>query len=202
VPPSAPLLHPTAVTTSSVRLQWKQGDHGGSPIRGFILNFRTQGGEWEEITLSRKLSTFLVESLKCGRPYEFFLTGRYTCVGVFMTACGLQFYYRQSNMQDVENSVMHVILFCFEGFNKIGHGAPSETVAITLHGSVPEMPSSSAFIISNSTSFVMDLNGWKDSGCPITQIVVEYKTKADTHWKVGMDIWGNYCLILIFQCTF
>ncbi|XP_035706801.1 Down syndrome cell adhesion molecule-like protein Dscam2 isoform X3 [Folsomia candida] len=74
VPPTAPLLHPTLVTATSVRLQWKQGDNGGSSVRGFILNFRTLEGEWEEITLSRKLSTFQVGHLKCGQVYEFFLS--------------------------------------------------------------------------------------------------------------------------------
>jgi hypothetical protein len=75
VPPTAPLLHATAVTADSVRLQWKQGDNGGSAIRGFILNFRPLDGEWEEITLSRKLSTYQVEDLRCGQTYEFFLSG-------------------------------------------------------------------------------------------------------------------------------
>lgn len=82
VPPTAPLLHPTLVTATSVRLQWKQGDNGGSSVRGFILNFRTLEGEWEEITLSRKLSTFQVGHLKCGQVYEFFLSGK--CISTFV----------------------------------------------------------------------------------------------------------------------
>lgn len=76
VPPAPPLLHPTAVTANSVRLQWKQGDNGGSPIQEFVLNFRPVGGEWEEIMLSKKLSTYVVEGLSCGRSYEFFLIGK------------------------------------------------------------------------------------------------------------------------------
>ncbi|ODN02041.1 Down syndrome cell adhesion molecule-like protein Dscam2 [Orchesella cincta] len=75
VPPAHPLLHPTAITANSVRLQWKQGDNGGAPIQGFVLNYRPANGEWEEITLNKKLSTHVVEGLNCGRSYEFYLIG-------------------------------------------------------------------------------------------------------------------------------
>jgi len=75
VPPAPPLLHQTSITANSVRLQWKQGDNGGAPIKGFVLNYRPVSGEWEEITLSKKLSTHVIEGLNCGRSYEFFLIG-------------------------------------------------------------------------------------------------------------------------------
>lgn len=96
VPPAPPLLHPTAVTANSVRLQWKQGDNGGSPIQEFVLNFRPVGGEWEEIMLSKKLSTYVVEGLSCGRSYEFFLIGEWSLWYVIKSAnellLAMQFY--------------------------------------------------------------------------------------------------------------
>ena len=75
VAPTPPLLHSVAVTNSSVRLQWKQGDNGGAAIMGFTLIYRRDGGEWEEVSLSRKLNSYEVLNLSCGRVYEFFLTG-------------------------------------------------------------------------------------------------------------------------------
>ncbi|CAG7818274.1 unnamed protein product [Allacma fusca] len=75
VVPSSPLLHTTAVSNSSVRLQWKQGDNGGTPILGFTLIYKQEGGEWEEINLNRKLSSYELRNLACGTAFEFFLTG-------------------------------------------------------------------------------------------------------------------------------
>ena len=42
---------------------------------GFTLIYRRDGSEWEEVSLSRKLNSYEVSNLSCGRVYEFFLTG-------------------------------------------------------------------------------------------------------------------------------
>ncbi|KAK6619885.1 hypothetical protein RUM44_006285 [Polyplax serrata] len=75
VPPTSPLLLATAVTSSSVQLQWKQGDNGGSVIRGFILSFRKEGSDWKEQTLEPYMNTYLKDDLACGSNYQFKLTG-------------------------------------------------------------------------------------------------------------------------------
>ena len=76
VPPTPPILLTTAVTTDSVQLQWKQGDSGGAAVRGFILYFRKEGGEWEELILEPRMTTYLMEGLDCGTSYQFRLTGK------------------------------------------------------------------------------------------------------------------------------
>ena len=48
VPPSTPLLLSTGSNQHSLQLQWKLGDDGGSPVRGFALHFKAEHGEWEE----------------------------------------------------------------------------------------------------------------------------------------------------------
>jgi len=75
VPPTAPLLLATAVTSDSVQLQWKQGDNGGAPIRGFILSCRREQAEWERISIDRRSATHLLDGLLCGTTYQFTLTG-------------------------------------------------------------------------------------------------------------------------------
>lgn len=76
VPPTPPLLLVTAVTSESVQLQWKQGDNGGAAVRGFILSYRKEIGEWEELTLEQRTTTYLMEGLHCGTSYQFRLTGK------------------------------------------------------------------------------------------------------------------------------
>lgn len=74
VPPTAPLLLTTTTTVDSVQLQWKQGDNGGAAVRGFVLAYRRELGEWEEAALDRRASTHLLAGLHCGTRYQFTLT--------------------------------------------------------------------------------------------------------------------------------
>ncbi|XP_060817476.1 cell adhesion molecule Dscam2-like isoform X2 [Bombus pascuorum] len=73
VPPTPPTLIATGTTTDAVQLQWKQGDNGGAPIKGFLLAYRREFSEWEEVMLDRKANTHLLEGLQCGTRYQFTL---------------------------------------------------------------------------------------------------------------------------------
>ncbi|XP_051167558.1 cell adhesion molecule Dscam2-like isoform X4 [Leptopilina boulardi] len=73
VPPTPPTLLATATTNDAVQLQWKQGDNGGSSIKGFLLAYRKEFAEWEEVMLDRRASTHLLEGLQCGTKYQFTL---------------------------------------------------------------------------------------------------------------------------------
>lgn len=71
VPPSAPELTVVSTTTTSVSLQWRVADIGGASLRGFILTYRREFGDWEEITLDRRSNSYLLENLQCGTRYQF-----------------------------------------------------------------------------------------------------------------------------------
>lgn len=73
VPPTPPTLLATGTTIDAVQLQWKQGDNGGAPIKGFLLAYRREFSEWEEVMLDRKANTHLLEGLQCGTRYQFTL---------------------------------------------------------------------------------------------------------------------------------
>ncbi|XP_015601116.1 Down syndrome cell adhesion molecule-like protein Dscam2 isoform X2 [Cephus cinctus] len=73
VPPTPPTLLATGTTTDAVQLQWKQGDNGGAPIKGFLLAYRREFAEWEEVLLDRRATTHLLEGLQCGTRYQFTL---------------------------------------------------------------------------------------------------------------------------------
>ncbi|XP_059481325.1 cell adhesion molecule Dscam2-like isoform X4 [Neocloeon triangulifer] len=76
VPPTQPILLATAVTANSVQLQWKQGDNGGAPVKGFLLSFKrdSHSSEWEDVSLDKRLTTYLLDNLDCGTQYQFKLT--------------------------------------------------------------------------------------------------------------------------------
>ncbi|XP_031783300.1 Down syndrome cell adhesion molecule-like protein Dscam2 isoform X4 [Nasonia vitripennis] len=81
VPPAAPLLHATSATSNSINVQWKNGDDGGAPIRGYILHFKREFGEWEEIKLSHKSNSYQLSQLWCGTNYQIYLTA-YNRIGM------------------------------------------------------------------------------------------------------------------------
>ncbi|XP_018406582.1 PREDICTED: Down syndrome cell adhesion molecule-like protein Dscam2 [Cyphomyrmex costatus] len=81
VPPAAPLLHATSTSSNSINVQWKNGDDGGSPIRGYILHYKRESGEWEEFKVSHKVSSFVLSRLWCGNDYQMYLTA-YNRIGM------------------------------------------------------------------------------------------------------------------------
>lgn len=81
VPPAAPLLHATSTSSNSINVQWKNSDDGGSPIRGYILHYKRESGEWEEFKVSHKMSSFVLSRLWCGNDYQMYLTA-YNRIGM------------------------------------------------------------------------------------------------------------------------
>ncbi|XP_046143887.1 Down syndrome cell adhesion molecule-like protein Dscam2 isoform X7 [Osmia bicornis bicornis] len=81
VPPAAPFLHATSATSNSINVQWKNGDDGGAPIRGYILHYKRESGEWEEVKVSHKINSFVLSRLWCGNDYQMYLTA-YNRIGM------------------------------------------------------------------------------------------------------------------------
>ncbi|XP_076177155.1 cell adhesion molecule Dscam2 isoform X1 [Ptiloglossa arizonensis] len=81
VPPEDPLLHATSATSNSINVQWKNGDDGGAPIRGYILHYKRESGEWEEMKVSHKINSFVLSRLWCGNDYQMYLTA-YNRIGM------------------------------------------------------------------------------------------------------------------------
>ncbi|XP_048270397.1 Down syndrome cell adhesion molecule-like protein Dscam2 isoform X5 [Bombus terrestris] len=81
VPPAAPLLHATSATSNSINVQWKNRDDGGASIRGYILHYKRESGEWEEVKVSHKINSFVLSRLWCGNDYQMYLTA-YNRIGM------------------------------------------------------------------------------------------------------------------------
>ncbi|XP_076675907.1 cell adhesion molecule Dscam2 isoform X2 [Andrena cerasifolii] len=74
VPPAAPLLHATSTTSNSINVQWKSGDDGGAQIRGYILHYKRESGEWEEVKVSYNINSYVLSRLWCGNVYQMYMT--------------------------------------------------------------------------------------------------------------------------------
>ncbi|XP_047103802.1 Down syndrome cell adhesion molecule-like protein Dscam2 [Schistocerca piceifrons] len=71
VAPSAPLLQVSGTSTSWIQLKWNPVKNGGSAVRGYLLNFRKEGGgEWEERLLPRDATLYQLQGLTCGTEYH------------------------------------------------------------------------------------------------------------------------------------
>ncbi|XP_045105879.1 Down syndrome cell adhesion molecule-like protein Dscam2 isoform X1 [Portunus trituberculatus] len=74
VPPSAPSLHVTETTASSIRVQWSVEDTGGAPLQGATLHYRSEGGEWMTEEVGGEHHSYTATGLRCGTLHHFYLT--------------------------------------------------------------------------------------------------------------------------------
>ncbi|XP_025160716.1 Down syndrome cell adhesion molecule-like protein Dscam2 isoform X1 [Harpegnathos saltator] len=81
VPPAAPILHAIGTSSNSINVQWKMTDDGDSPIKGYILHYKRESGEWEEFKVSHKVNTFVLSRLWCGNDYQVYMTA-YNRIGM------------------------------------------------------------------------------------------------------------------------
>ncbi|KAL7739018.1 hypothetical protein ACLKA6_001928 [Drosophila palustris] len=81
VPPSAPIVSVNSVQKNSVSIQWRVDDIGGAPIKGFTLTYRRDAGDWEEIQVDRRVTSYMLEDLQCGTKYKFTMN-TYNKIGI------------------------------------------------------------------------------------------------------------------------
>ncbi|XP_069972795.1 cell adhesion molecule Dscam1 isoform X4 [Penaeus vannamei] len=74
VPPSAPSLHVTETTASSIRVQWSVEDTGGASLQGATLHYRSAGGEWMTAEVEGSHRAYTAKGLRCGTLHHFYLT--------------------------------------------------------------------------------------------------------------------------------
>ena len=74
MPPLGVLLHSLGADSHSMTVSWRVSDDGGAPIRKLSLNWRPNQGEWQELTLPRHLTQYVLKDLKCGTTYHLYLT--------------------------------------------------------------------------------------------------------------------------------
>ncbi|XP_070509703.1 cell adhesion molecule Dscam1 isoform X3 [Chironomus tepperi] len=74
VPPDPPSLSVVDIFSDSLLLQWSDNNNGGSPILGYVINFKKDSGDWEELQIDSKADSHLLSNLWCGTKYQLYIT--------------------------------------------------------------------------------------------------------------------------------
>lgn len=74
VPPDPPVLTVVSSFTDSLQLEWIDNKNGGSVILGYVINFKRENGDWEELQIDSKTNAHLLSNLWCGTKYQLYIT--------------------------------------------------------------------------------------------------------------------------------
>uniref|UniRef100_A0A4Y0BIQ2 Down syndrome cell adhesion molecule-like protein Dscam2 n=1 Tax=Anopheles funestus TaxID=62324 RepID=A0A4Y0BIQ2_ANOFN len=74
VPPDPPTLTIVNTYTDSLLLEWTDNRNGGSPVLGYVINYKRENGDWEELQIDSKTNTHLLVNLWCGTRYQLYIT--------------------------------------------------------------------------------------------------------------------------------
>lgn len=74
VPPEPPTLLVVDIFSDSLMLEWNDNKDGGSQILGYVINYKRENGDWEELQISSKLNSHLLSNLWCGTKYQLYIT--------------------------------------------------------------------------------------------------------------------------------
>lgn len=74
VPPDPPVLTVINTFTESLELEWTDNKNGGSPILGYVINFKRENGDWEELRIDSKTNVHRLSNLWCGTKYQLYVT--------------------------------------------------------------------------------------------------------------------------------
>lgn len=78
VPPDPPILTVVNSFSESLKLEWLDNKNGGSPILGYVINFKRENGDWEELQIDSKTNQHDIVTEKRGQRNS--VLGNYTCL--------------------------------------------------------------------------------------------------------------------------
>ncbi|XP_017771587.1 PREDICTED: Down syndrome cell adhesion molecule-like protein Dscam2 [Nicrophorus vespilloides] len=74
VPPEPPVLAVIDSFADSLNLRWSDQKNGGSPILGYVINYKRDHGDWEELQISARTDEHMLRNLWCGTMYLLYIT--------------------------------------------------------------------------------------------------------------------------------
>lgn len=74
VPPDPPTLTVVESYTDSLQLEWSDNRNGGNLILGYVINYKRDNGDWEELQIDSKTNSHLLSNLWCGTRYQLYIT--------------------------------------------------------------------------------------------------------------------------------
>ncbi|KAL3222312.1 hypothetical protein MRX96_028475 [Rhipicephalus microplus] len=154
-------------TKYSVIVQAFNGKGAGPPSaeitaqtfeHGFVLYWKSETSDWSELGVDGVATSHTFQDLNCGTRYHFYAVA----------------------------------------FNDVGRSEPSSSVSATTSGGrptkrgeqgirnvniiTPLAPEKNELLSSNSSAVQLNLRSWKDGGCPIRFITLQYKLREERGW--------------------
>jgi Down syndrome cell adhesion molecule len=74
VPPEPPVLSVGGAQVDGLQLQWSSKMNGGSAIMGYVVNYKRDYGDWEELQIESNVESHLLRGLWCGTHYQLYVT--------------------------------------------------------------------------------------------------------------------------------
>ncbi|XP_054706600.1 cell adhesion molecule DSCAML1-like [Uloborus diversus] len=72
-PPGSPTIKVVFKNHTSIGVAWEQSEIE-NPVQGYILHYKWELGDWQEIRLSAADTDYVIYDLKCGSRYQFYVT--------------------------------------------------------------------------------------------------------------------------------
>ncbi|XP_046991962.1 Down syndrome cell adhesion molecule-like protein Dscam2 [Schistocerca americana] len=73
MPPDTPVLEILGSDHHTIKLQWTTPKDGGTPILGYILNYKRDHGNWQYVQLDAEKNSHTLETLLCGATYHAYI---------------------------------------------------------------------------------------------------------------------------------
>ncbi|XP_072160841.1 cell adhesion molecule Dscam1 [Bemisia tabaci] len=74
IPPAPPQLMVVDEDTDSLSLQWANQPQLDIPILGYVINYKREHGDWEEVHIDSKSDSITLRNLWCGTRYQLYIT--------------------------------------------------------------------------------------------------------------------------------
>ncbi|GBM72635.1 Down syndrome cell adhesion molecule-like protein Dscam2 [Araneus ventricosus] len=73
-PPTSPIVQVLSTTSSSIEFKWEKDAKDKSAITEYMLHYKSDNGDWEQLRLSNKQDHYSLDGLKCGTRYHMYMT--------------------------------------------------------------------------------------------------------------------------------
>ncbi|GFW99045.1 down syndrome cell adhesion molecule [Trichonephila clavipes] len=73
-PPTSPIVQVLSTTSSSIEFKWEKDAKDKSAITEYMLHYKPDNGDWEQLRLSNRQDHYSLDGLKCGTRYHLYMT--------------------------------------------------------------------------------------------------------------------------------
>ncbi|KAK9754443.1 Fibronectin type III domain [Popillia japonica] len=175
-----------------LHLKWNDQKNGGSPILGYVINYKRDHGDWEELQISARTDEYILRNLWCGTKYMLYITA-FNRIGTGLPCDIVTAHTKGTN------------IWYITAFNRIGTGLPCDIVTAHTKGTGNYLITGQAETVTDAhyerdrrnslVRFVgrrrmrnlVWLDSWGDGGCGILYFVIEYKSGRDPQWIVAAN---------------